>query len=89
VIDKKITPNWLGPVLDLEKSLPMSVWLESFADKNEETIKEILQNLRKKYRKNFAYMSKTFLDNLFISLQIEKNKEYPKIFRKIVDDWDN
>ena len=79
--------DWLRSVLDLEKSLPMSEFFEVFVDKNEETVKKIMIELRENYKKNFGYMSKIFLDTTY-NPKIKKTK-FSKEIIEFVDKCKN
>ena len=81
-ISKGLRSDWLRPVLDLEKSYPMSEFFEAFVDKNEKTIKNMTHELMKDYKKNFGYMSKLFLETSYHNLKIGK---FNKFSKEIVD----
>ncbi len=83
-LPKERRSDWLGSVLDLEKSIPMSEFFEAFVDKNEETVKKITTELKKKYKKNFGYMSQAFLDTTYHNLK-NKNPKFSKENKDFVE----
>lgn len=89
IVNKKQRKAWLSSALNLEKTLPISDFFEVIG-RDEKKVMELTHQLRKKFSKNFAYMSKAFIDTTYDKIQgLQITRDSMKSFIKIFKDVEN